>query len=308
MIIETLANTNPYSYQSGNACKILGPSLPTPVVQPIAEFCVCDFIQCKFSEKVFADPLNPNDFWKNDKSEFLFKRIVAADTVDMELYLDGEKVADLNTSAEGTYFSSFTGSSEQQLFKGYLIDWNLVQGLYGWGEYQIKAELNILGNASTFESRYFTLCQFNTIIANQTVRIESTQNGNIIGNQFDFTGLNWYGSVRIPAIFGNPTPIYEEDRYVTETRKKRQIQDKMSREWTLTTKKISWEVVDVLIYNKMLANEILITDYNIYAENVWRRISVLPKELEKRDTFGHPDKLYNITFVDSNDYFIKRNF
>jgi len=76
----------------------------------------------------------------------------------------------------------------------------------------------------------------------------------------------------------------------------------------LITKKISWEVVNVLIYNKMLANEILITDYNIYAENVWRRISVLPKDLEKRDTFGHPDKLYNINFVDSNDYFIKRNF
>ena len=132
--------------------------------------------------------------------------------------------------------------------------------------------------------------------------------GNIIGNEFDFTDLNWYGSVRIPAVFGKPTPIYETDRYVTETRKIRQIQDKMSREWALTTKKLSWEIVSVLIYNKMLANEILITDYNIYAESVWRRISVLPKELEKRDTSGNPDKLYNITFIDSNDYFIKRNF
>ena len=308
MIIETLANITPYSYQSGNACKALSVSLRTPSDNPIAEFCICDFIQCKFSENVFADPLNQSDFWKNDKSEFLFKRITAVDTVDMELYLDGVKVADLNTSSEGTYFASFTGSAEQQLYKGYLIDWNLVQNLYGWGEYQIKAELNILGNASTFESRIFILSQFSNIIANQTVRIESTQNGNIIGNQFDFTGLNWYGSVRIPAVFGNPTPIYEDDRYITETRKKRQIQDKMSREWTLTTKKLSWEIVDVLIYNKMLANEILITDYNIYAENVWRRISVLPKELQKRDTSGHPDKLYNITFVDSNDYFIKRNF
>ena len=52
MIIETLPNTNPYNYQSGNACKILGPSLPTPVDEPIAEFCICDFIQCTFSEKV----------------------------------------------------------------------------------------------------------------------------------------------------------------------------------------------------------------------------------------------------------------
>jgi len=308
MIIETLANTTPYSYKDGNACKILGESLPTPVTPDIPDFCICDFIQCKFSEKVFADPINPNDFWKNDKTEFLFKRIVAVDTVDMELWLNEVKVADLNTNAEGTYFPNFVGSAEQILYKGYLIDWNKVQALYGFGQYQVKVNLNILGNPSTFESRYFNLCLYNDIIAHETVRIESTQNGNIIGNQFDFTGLNWYGSVRIPAVFGKPVPIYEEDRYVSETRKKKQIQDKMSREWFLTTKKLSWEIVEVLIYNKMLANEILITDYNIYAESVWRRISVLPKELEKRDTSGHPDKLYNITFVDSYDYFIKRNF
>jgi len=308
MIIETLPNTTPYTYTDGMACKVLGPSLPIVEVTPVPDFCICDFIQCKFAEKVFADP-SSTDFWKNDKSEFLFKRIVPADTVAIELYLDGIKVADLNTSAEGTFFNGFPlGSSEQQLYVGYLIDWKLVQALYGFGEYQVKAQLNILGNPSTFESRYFNLCLYNDIIAHETVRIESTQNGNIIGNQFDFTDLNWYGSVRIPAVFGKPIPIYETDRYVTETRKKAQIQDKMSREWALTTKKISWEVANVLIYNKMLANEILMTDYNIYAESTWRRISVLPKELEKRDTSGHPDKLYNITFVDSNDYFIKRNF
>lgn len=308
MIIETLANSNPYLYLSGNACKLLGPSLPSPVVPEIADFCICDFIQCKFVEKVFADA-SSTDFWKNDKTEFLFKRIVAADTVDLELYLDEVKVADLNTNAEGTFFNGFaSGSAEQQLYVGYLIDWKLVHGLYGFGEYQVKAQLNILGNVTEFLSRYFQLCQYNEIIAHDTVRIESTQNGNIIGNQFDFTDLNWYGSVRIPGRFGKPTPIYETDRYVTETRKKRQIQDKMSREWALVTKKISWEVVDVLIYNKMLANEILITDYNIYAESTWRRISVLPQELEKRDTSGHPDKLYNITFVDSDDIYIKRNF
>ena len=58
----------------------------------------------------------------------------------------------------------------------------------------------------------------------------------------------------------------------------------------------------------MLANEILITDYNILAESLWRRIDVLPKDLDKSETSGHPDKIYNITFVDSKDIFKKRNF
>lgn len=308
MIIETLPNTIPYSYGSGNAFKVLGKSLPTIEVTPIPDFCICNFIQCQYSEKIFAD-VATDDYWKNDKSEFLFKRLVAADSVLIELYKDGIKVDDLNNNTYGTFFNGFpSGSSEQQLYVGYLVDWKLVQAAFGFGSYEIKAQLNIIGVASEFVSRTFNLCQYSDILAHQTVRIETTQNGNIIGNQFDFTGLDWYGSVRIPATFGNPTPIYEEDRYVSETRKKRQIQDKMSREWSLITKKINWEVANVLIYNKMLANEILITDYNIYAESVWRRISVLPKELEKRETVNNPDKLYNITFVDSNDYYIKRNF
>jgi len=67
MIIETLANTNGYAYNSGNACIVLGPSLP-PVVEPeIPEFCICDYIQCQYIEKVFADP-GGTDYWKNDKN------------------------------------------------------------------------------------------------------------------------------------------------------------------------------------------------------------------------------------------------
>ncbi len=308
MIIETLPNSIPYTYGSGNAWKLLGASLPIVEVIDEPDFCICDYITCQYSEKVFID-VATDDYWKNDKNEFLFKRIVAADSIDLELYKDGIKVDDLNTNTYGTFFNGFpSGSAEQQLYVGYLVDWKEVYNVFGFGTYTIKAQLNILGNASEYESRNFNVCQYTDLLAHQTVRIETTQNGNIIGNQFDFTDLNWYGSVRIPATFGNPTPIYEEDRYVSETRSKRQIQDKMSREWSLITKKLSWEIVNVLIYNKMLANEILITDYNIYAESTWRRIGVLPKELEKRETVNNPDKLYNITFVDNKDYFIKRNF
>ena len=306
MIIETLANTTPYNYASANAFKLLGKSLPLVVTQEIADFCICDFITCKYVEKVFVKPTE--EWYKNDKNEFLFKRLVSSDTVAIELYKDGIKVDDLNTNTYGTFFNSFTGSAEQQLYVGYLLDWELVFNAFGSGKYTVQAQLNIIGNATTYESREFDLMVYSDEAAHQTVRIESTQNGNIIGNQFDFTGLNWYQSLRIPAVFGNPTPIYENDRYVTETRKVRQIKDKMSREWTLSTKKINWEVAEKLIYNKMLANEILITDYNVFAESIWRRVGVFPKSLEKKELSGTPDKIYTIKLIDDNDYFIKRNF
>jgi len=308
MIIENLPNTNPYSFGSGNAYKLLGPAISEPDPSNIPEFCICDFVTCDYVEKVFTDP-SSNDFWKNDKNEFLFKRFVSIDTVDIELYKDNIKVADLNNNALGEFFNGFpSGSAEQQLYVGYLLDWKLVQAAHGFGEYQVKAQLDIIGNVTEYESRIFKLCFFNDILASGSVRIETVQNGNIIGSQFDFTGLEWRGSFRLPGFFGNPTPVYESDIYVTEQRKRKQIQDRMEREWSLSIKQINWEVANSLVYNKLLANEILITDYNIYAESVWRRISVKTKEVEKPAVFGNPKKIYNVKFIDEKDKYIKRNF
>lgn len=312
MITIQLPNPSPYFYGSGMATKVLGPSLPEPVIPNENDTCICDFITCGYLERIFAHPVD-NDFWKNDKNEFLFKRLVPVDTVDMELHKDGVKVADLNNNALGNYFPLFPApaSAEQQLYKGYLVDWQSVLLAHGVGFYTVVAELNILGNQSTFTSRQFHLLVYSDLNAHETVRIESTQNGNIIGGQFDFTDLDWYQSMRLPGIFGKPTPIYEEDRYITSNpnRKKKQIQDTMGREWTLNTKKISWEISEKLIYNNMLANEILLTDYNIYAESIWRRVGVFPNEIEKQElSASMPDKIYNITFVDNRDIFKKRNF
>jgi len=309
MIIIEQANTNPYAYNSGNAGKVLGPSLPEVTEQNFNDVCICDFIQCEYKEHTFASPANPDDFWKNDKNEFLFKRFVPVDTVEMELHKDGVKVDDLNTNTYGTFFNGFaSGSAEQQLYVGYLLEWLLVYNAFGAGTYTVVTNLNIIGVASTVTSREFNLTLYNDILANGTVRIETTQNGNIFGNQFDFTDLNWYQSLRLPAIFGNPTPIFETTDYMTSTHKRVQNKAKMGREWTLNTKLISWQVVEKLIYNKMLGNEILVTDYQIKAESIWRRIPVFMQEVEKPELRNNPKRRYNIKFTDEKDIFTKRNF
>lgn len=308
MIFVQLPNTTPYVYNSGNAGKFLGPSLPELPDPQDNDSCICDFLTCEYAEDVFASPPNPTEYWKNDMNEFLFKRFVPADTVDMELHLEGVKVADLNNNTYGTYFPSFTGSAEQQLYKGYLLDWLKVFNLHGAGSYTIVTNLVIVSVATTTTSRKFHLNLYSDILANSTVRIESTQNGNIFGGQFDFTGLNWYQSLRVPGIFGNPIPIYEATEYMTSTHKRRQNKAKMSREWTLNTKLISWEVVEKLIYNKLLGNEILITDYQIIAESLWRRVKVFMQEVEKPEVRGNPNRKYNIKFTDEKDIFTKRNF
>lgn len=309
MIIIQLPNTTPYNFGSGNAFKLLGKSLPEITEQDVSDICICDFVQCKYMEKVFASP--SNEWWKNDMSEFLFKRLVATDTVDIKLFKDGVEVADLNDALNGTFFNGFSsGSAEQQLYVGYLVEWEKVYGNFGSGEYQIKAELDIVGVQTTYESRLFMLSLYNDIAANGTVRVESTQNGNIIGDPFDYSDLNWYQSRRIPAIFGNATPVYESDFYTTSNpdRKKRQISAKMETEYFLNTKKIGWETVQGLIYNQMLANEILITDYYIKNETIFRRIGVFPSEVGKTPFTGNPDQIYNIKFTTDKERKLKRNY
>lgn len=308
MILIQLPNSTPLTPTDGNTFKA-SPSvgLITPRALEENDICICDFIRCPYVERVFA-VLGGADY-KNDKSEFLFKRLTATDTIALKLFKEGIEVADLNDNTYGTFFNGFpSGSIEQQLYVGYLLDWNLVRALQGVGKYTIKANSNVIGNASSVESRTFDLRIYSDLAAHETVKIESTQNGNIIGNEFDFTGLNWKQFVRIPGVFGNPTPNFEDDFYVTENHNKKQIKDTMSQEWFLQTKKINYEVAQKLIYNKLLANEILITDYNIYAETIFRDIPVKTKDLSKVDTSGNPDKIYNVTFVDVQNKFQKRNF
>ena len=47
-----------------------------------------------------------------------------------------------------------------------------------------------------------------------TVRIETTQNGYIIGQGLDFTNTNWKQQIRIPGFFGNKQRRLEQDNYL----------------------------------------------------------------------------------------------
>lgn len=307
MIIEELPNGKPYSALSGMAEKVLGPNLPKVVVTPTNDICICDFVDCEYIETVFSD--TGGDSYKQDFSDFLFKRFLATDSIQLFLQKDSNDIVELTDDTYGTLFDGFPdGDDVQQLYYGFVINWTSVFAAFGGGVYNLRVVKDILGNQTEETSRLFRLYTYSDIAADQTVKIVSVQNGNILGSEFDFTGLNWRQYVRIPGVFGNPVPVLETDRYQTQQKELRQIKDTMSREWTLKTKKINWEVAEKLIYNKLLANQILITDYKVKAEAIWRDIDVKPTEIEKPELSGTPDKIYNVTFVDTEGIFEKTNF
>jgi hypothetical protein len=305
-LIVQLPNPIPYSFNSGLATKIQGATLPEPSEQPVNDYCYCE-IQCDYVEKVFADPVS-NDYWKNDKNTFMYRRLLNTDTVTINLLKNGLPVATIIDNTYGQFINGYpAGNSEQQLYVVFIIDWQKVLNLLGGGNYQISTDLVIIGVPSTQESQKFRLIQYSDVAANGTVRIETYQNGNIIGNPFDFTGLNLYNSYRIPGKFTETAPKLESDRYLNNDYKLNQIQDSVIPQYLLKTRTVPRTISLMLTRNSILANEFLVTDYNIVNEDIFRRVSVYPEGIEKPEIGNTTRPVYQIPFTDKYENLRKRN-
>lgn len=306
MITARLLNYTAQSFGSGMAVKKKGESLPIITKKAVNDFCYCES-ECGYVASVFAK-VGGEDY-QNDRRQFIFRRLVVSDTVAIELWKNSVKVADLNTSTYGTFYNGFaSGSVEQQKYVGFMLEWEDVYNLLGAGEYQVKANLNIIGVVSTFESELFRLMGYSDEAADGTVKIESIQNGNIMSSPFDFTGLNWNQSVRIRGKFFEESEELEKIIYKTQEHKKEQVQDKIIENWTLQADFIPRSISEFITKNAVLSNEFIVTDYNLMNEQLLRSISVYPESIEKTIILDNRTSNYTIKFTSKLDNIIKRNF
>jgi ribosomal protein S19 len=247
--------------------------------------------------------------YKNDKTPFMFRRFVSSDTVAIELYKSGVKIADLNDNTLGEFTNGFaSGNSEQQTYVAFLLYWEDVFAAYGGGEYQIKAQLSTIGVATTYESALFRLMGYSDLAADGTVKIESVQNGNIMSSLFDFAGLEWYQSIRVRGNFYEDSEGFEKIDYKTQNHKKQQVQDKVIENWTLEADMLPRTVSEFLTKNAILSNTFTVTDYNIMNESILRGIEVAPESIEKTRFSNNRNSNYIIKFTSREDNIIKRNF
>lgn len=287
------------------AVKLLGKSLPSVPEDPTTETCPFVF-GGQFEYNVFYHS-DASD-WKNDKSEFMFKRFLASDTVDIELHKNGVKVADLDDDSLGEYFPTFTGTTEQEQQKGYLLYWYNVASAYGLGKYTIKANLTVLGDATEWESDVYNLIVFTEERANRTVSIQSTQNGNIISSIFDYTGLQWHQQIRLNGAFNEDGETFEKKAYRTQNYKQKQIQDEIVENWSLELDLIPRGVSEFFIKDRLLSNEFNVSDYNIMNEKVHKLKGVYPESIEKTSFENNRNSNYLIKFTSKENNIIKRNF
>ena len=306
MIITTEPRDVPAINFASLSTKLLGEQLGSiPEIQ-FNSVDSCE-LACPYTEKVFANV--GGEYWKNDKSSFLFKKIIASDTITIKLLKAGTVVATITDDTYGTYYGTFTA---QPLYVGFVVEWEKVMNLEGAGSYTIEVDKVILGTPTTEISRCFFLSEYSDQAADKTIRIETYQNGNILSSQFDYTDLlpdGWYNSYRISGRLNTPDPKKETDNYLTQDYELKQIQDQIINEWELTTELLPSEITNNLLYEDMLANTFEVTDYSIFAHEIYRRVSLYPTEIEKVGEYTkNPNRAYKITLLDKEPNIIKRNF
>ena len=272
--------------------------------------------ECVGALPVFGD-LFSDDLQNNDFSSFLaYQR--PGTTVTFKLFDENcNFIANLNDSTYGTYypiyyFSQANGfTSFQANYLGYKLEWQKVLSIHGDGGYKIKKTTISNSLPPSFKeieecSCFFELLQYSNFFADETVRIETTQNGYIIGQGLDYTNTNWTEQIRIPGFFGNKQRRLEQDNYLDKNRRTTQIQDSLIHEFTLEP--YFWpdclrDQIDLIL----LANEILISDYNSDNTDNLKNISVIPTSIET-EYFGKSNKAADeIKFEERRKNRVKRN-
>jgi len=305
-ITQVVTNSNPFVYLAGGSTKLTG-TLIADLTGPAAnDVCACD-VGCDYTERVFGSV--GAEWWKNDKNDFLFQKQIAADTITIKLFKDGASVATITNDTYGTYYSTFTA---QALYVGFVVEWEKVLNLLGAGNYQIQADKVLLGVATTFESQKFFLSTYSDEAADGTVRIEAYQTGNILSSQFDYNDLiagGWYSSFRMYGKLAAPNLVVEEDNIQDENWSHEQVQVKVSNEWELETEQIPSFLSNKLLYDNVLGNQFLVTDYSIYNHATYRRKDLYITNIEKvNEPSKNQERSYKLTLSDKLDNIIKRNY
>lgn len=307
-IIERVAGSK-FMLLSGMSSKLLTKTLTGGSDTPVTIF-----KECIGALTVFGDLDNVSDETiKSDFSSFI--EVELDNTIVKFELLDGKGnlISVLNDNTYGKFFpKGFAPGNDffQQLYLGFRVQWRKVLDLEGPGLYQIKTTINpflppFIPIKETL-SCLFNLCQYTDERADETARIETTQNGKIIGQGLDFTGLNWRQQIRIPGFFGFKQRRLEQDDYLDKNRRVTQIQDKLIHEYTLEP--TLWpECLRDFIDEMILANNILISDYNLDNTDNLKSISVKPLSIDTEYFAKSKKAADEIKFEERTQNRVKRN-
>ena len=238
-------------------------TVSTPKEKVLIDFCPCDY-ECEYVNNVFADPLGTEDY-KNDKSSFLIA--LSSDTAILEINIVKDGIPFIvNNNTYGQYFAkgSFTNTENQLNYVGFIADWKKIIDTLGTGKYYFEFKETVFNRDFITKTYDFRLSAFTDINANKTIRFRFLQNG-LIEDGIDYSGLNWSTELRVKGKLRYTAPTLTVDNYQTSTRKVTQIQDKSIKNFEIETSLIPDSIGDLFTENGVIANNVFITTYDLFA-------------------------------------------
>ncbi len=301
MIIQFLTNLTPGNLEEISYTELLG-NFSTPTVDVVSDEC----LSCKFIEDQFADTSPTATSFTKDQKQFLRRKALASDTIVMKLFLDDVEVATLNTNAYGTYFPT---TVPQPLYVGYLVDWTLVFLAFGGGIYKVVTEATILSNLTTSDSAEYRVMQYSSYAADGSVRIDTIMNSNIEASEFNYIGLNWFQSVRLPGRVSEIDPDETFDSYLTTVRDRNGFQMQTVPNYSVDSKLISGDMFRFLSRNNVLTDQIFISDYNQCNAFDFKEEPVFPKPETKITNFeDNANVVVSLKFTRKRENYLGRKF
>lgn len=280
----------------------------TPNDRKTIDVDICD-CSCEHEYLVLAK--NGGEGYQNDTSAFLYRLLLASDSLVLSLNLNGVEVeSNLSATPLGTHYpaGTFTNAPGQEFYVGHQLDWEQVLFDHGVGGYTVVATGTLQGLSFVQTSQVFTLREYTSVLADKTVRIRWFQKGNILSNEFDYTDMDWEQEIRIPGILWNKKPAITLSQSQTQDRTVIQIQDSIENTYTLETRFLPFNLSNILLYDAALGNTIFMTDYAIQNTEFYIELPLFVKEMDAEERSGKKGRLVELTLTDRQQNIIKQDY
>lgn len=264
------------------------------------------FKKCCFPLTVLADTSSTDDF-KNDRTSFI-EFFGLQYTVDMYLqkFVDGAWVDQtiLNDGTYGDYYPLGFTNRDNKNFVGYTIEWKTVLTTFQRGKYRLRFDA---GSSQEVFTEEYCLEQFSTLRADRTVRIDFFRDS-VIGSKDqkvtrDFSDINWFSQIRVPeSVFYGRTGEFTSEQVRLQNGRNKTIQKSFVEGYTMEVRRMPIEVRNFLIYDVLMSDQIIVTDYNRDNADKFINLEVeLDSSFEPNYDDSRPYPTVELTFKDAYD-------
>jgi hypothetical protein len=246
-----------------------------------SDFSTCT-VQCIPNLKFFTDEVG-TDWYKNDWFS-MYQNKITNGTITLHIIIDNEEIE----VTDSTYGSEYDGDE----FYGYQFNAYNIWQEHGYIDFRcVMRTYDVFDNLVKEE---YTSCmklqKFSEQMANGTVVIETRKNGSLRNGKkyynLTITGssfyLNsWRQRIRLPGkLKRSGFPVELSGVALNDSLQSRQqIFDTMGEEYDLTINLVSSEQILPVIFDDMFANMVMVTDYNVYNFEAYRRVRLLRESI-----------------------------